>query len=68
MGGPGLLDTRLFKVKLHRADYAPDAIFEKLEVNQRINDVEDVINNFEKEPRMTRHAFAAYILFKGRAG
>ena len=52
----------------HRADYAPDAIFGKSEVVQRINDVEDVINNFEKEPRTTRRAFAAYILFKGRTG
>ncbi len=52
----------------HRADYAPDAIFRKSEVNQRINDVEDVINNFEREPRTIRRAFAAYILFKGRTG
>ncbi len=50
----------------HRADYAPDAIFGKSEVIQRINDVEDVISNFERESLTNRRAFAAYVLFKGR--
>ena len=65
--------TRLFaktfaqiQKQRHRADYAPDAVFRKSEVIQRINDVKDVIKGFEKESMAERRAFAAYVLFKSR--
>ena len=66
-------NTRLFaetfaqiQTQRHRADYAPGGVFRKSEVAQRIIEVEDAINIFEKESMAGRRAFAAYILFKSR--
>ncbi len=66
-------NTRLFaeafaqiQNQRHLADYAPDAVFRKSEVVQRIIEAEDAINIFQKESMAKRRAFAAYVLFKSR--
>ena len=57
--------VRMQKQREH-ADYAPDAVFIKTDVMQRITEAERAIKAFEKESAADRRAFAAYILFKSR--
>lgn len=52
----------------HSADYGPDAVFDKFQVLQDIDDTEAAINRFNEAPRQDRRAFAIYVLLDIRSG
>ena len=52
----------------HSVDYDPDAIFDKSQILQDIDDTEAAINRFDEAPRQERRAFAIYVLLDIRSG
>ena len=50
----------------HDADYDPEATFLRNEVMDFINQIEEVIINFDNVPSIDRRAFAVYVLFRLR--
>lgn len=51
----------------HRADYALDALFDKLGTLDVINDAENSIREFEQVHDQDRRGFVAHVLFKRRS-